>query len=52
LHDLFTRLLQAREACSILNAAISLTRIGHSSGWDMLAGALTGLLMVKKGIED
>jgi hypothetical protein len=52
LHDLFTGLLQEREACSILNAAIGLTRIGHSSGWDMLAGALTGLLMVKKRIED
>jgi hypothetical protein len=48
LHDFFTRLLQEREACSILDAAIGLTRIGHSSGWDMLAGALTGLLMVKK----
>ncbi len=52
LHDFFTRLLEENDANSILNAAIGLTRIGHSSGWDMLAGALTGLLMVKKSIED
>jgi hypothetical protein len=52
LHAFFTGLLQERDACSILNAAIGLTRIGHSSGWDMLAGVLTGLLMVKKSIED
>jgi len=52
LHDFFAMLLQERDSCSVLNAAISLTRIGHSSGWDMLAGALTGLLMVKRSLEN
>jgi hypothetical protein len=51
LHDFFTRILEGNDPNPVLNAAIRLTRIGHSSGWDMLAGALTGLLMVKKSIE-
>jgi len=52
LHAFFTRLLDEKDAHLVLDAAIGLTRIGHSSGWDMLAGALTGLLMVKKSIEN
>jgi hypothetical protein len=52
LHAFFTGLLEEKDARLVLEAAIDLTRIGHSSGWDMLAGALTGLLMVKKSIEN
>jgi len=49
LHDFFAGLLlEGNDSGSILHAAMRLTRIGHSSGWDMLAGALTGLLMVRE----
>lgn len=46
LHDLFSKLfLEGNHFDAIFSAAMRVTRIGHSSGWDMLAGALTGLLM-------
>jgi hypothetical protein len=32
----------------ILEAALRLTSIGHSSGWDLLSGAVTGMLLAKK----
>jgi hypothetical protein len=44
-------LLAGRGFNSILEAALRVAAIGHSSGWDMLAGAATGMLMVKKSIE-
>jgi hypothetical protein len=48
LHELVHILLRrAEEPFQALDAAIRLTRIGHSSGWDMLAGFLTGMLMVE-----
>jgi hypothetical protein len=47
LHDFLARLLlEGNNSESILQAAMRLSRIGHSSGWDLLAGAITGLLMV------
>ena len=48
LHDLIDRLLQGRDLDLVMEAALRLTAIGHSSGWDMLAGAVTGMLMIKK----
>jgi len=51
LHDLVGGLLAGRGFNSILEAALRVAAIGHSSGWDMLAGAATGMLMVKKSIE-
>jgi hypothetical protein len=44
LHVLVTVLASAAPLESTLDAARSLTRIGHSSGWDMLAGFLGGIL--------
>ena len=51
LHDLVGGLLQGRNLDPVLEAALRLTAIGHSSGWDMLSGAVTGMLMAKKSIE-
>jgi len=48
LHELVHILLRGREGpFQAVNAAIRLAKIGHSSGWDMLAGFLTGMLMVE-----
>jgi hypothetical protein len=43
LHDLAQALI-AGAAAGILEAASRLTRLGHSSGWDLLAGIMTGVL--------
>lgn len=47
LHDLVNSLLQAETAQRLLSSADRLTAIGHTSGWDMLAGALTGMLLTE-----
>jgi hypothetical protein len=48
LHELVHILLRGREdPFQAVNAAIRLVKIGHSSGGDMLAGFLTGMLMVE-----
>jgi len=47
LYDLVSGLLEGRGFNSNLEAALRVAAIGHSSGWDMLAGAVTGMLMVK-----
>ncbi len=48
LHDLVCILLRERENTSeAVDAAVRLTRMGHSSGWDMLAGFMTGMLMIE-----
>lgn len=51
LHDLIGGLLEGRDLDPVLEAALRLTAIGHSSGWDMLAGAVTGMLMARKSVE-
>jgi hypothetical protein len=43
LHDLACGLVGRRPCTEILEAARQLTRIGHSSGWDMLTGFVGGL---------
>jgi hypothetical protein len=50
LHNLIDGLLEGRDLVPIMDAAFRLTAIGHSSGWDMLAGAMTGMLMARKRI--
>jgi len=51
LHDLIDRLLGGSDLDPVMDAALRLTAIGHSSGWDMLAGAVTGMLMIKRSVE-
>ncbi len=45
LHDLISLVLQESPAQQLRDTAKQLIRIGHTSGWDMLAGALTGMLL-------
>jgi hypothetical protein len=51
LHDLIDGLLEGRDLDPVMEAGLRLTAIGHSSGWDMLAGAVTGMLMAKQSVE-
>jgi hypothetical protein len=43
MHDLLQALLYGEEPGRALAAAEAITRIGHTSGWDMLAGVVGGL---------
>ncbi len=45
LHELASAILHRGDRSRVLAAALRLTQIGHSSGWDLLAGLLTGLLL-------
>ena len=47
LHDLVAALLQGKEQSETTRCARQLARIGSTSGCDMLAGALTGLLLIE-----
>jgi hypothetical protein len=47
LHDLVNSLLQAEKARPLLSSVDRLIGIGHTSGWDMLAGVLTGMLLTE-----
>ncbi len=44
LHQWIQAVLSDQSPASIRQPASCLTQIGHSTGWDLLAGALTGLL--------
>ncbi len=44
LHEFIRAVLSDRPPASAGQIASCLTQIGHSTGWDLLAGALTGLL--------
>jgi hypothetical protein len=50
LHGLIRSILNDQAAESIRTASC-LTRIGHSTGWDLLAGALTGLLLTFRSLD-
>lgn len=50
LHDLISLLLQGSTRQQLLASVKQLIRIGHTSGWDMLAGTLTGMLL-RENIE-
>jgi Protein of unknown function (DUF2877) len=43
LHDLVDALVESAPFATVIDAARSLTAIGHSSGWDMLTGFLLAL---------
>jgi hypothetical protein len=45
LHDTVSLLLQPSTTQQLVASVKQLIRIGHSSGWDMLAGACTGMLL-------
>lgn len=47
LHDLITAFLQVNTGSQLINSIQQIIKIGHSSGWDMLAGALTAMLMTE-----
>ncbi len=49
LHDVASSLLNRETQQQLLCNVRRLTRIGHTSGWDMLAGALIGMLLVDVG---
>jgi hypothetical protein len=46
LHDLVAAMLTGKDLDAILMDVRRLLEIGSTSGWDMLAGALTGLLLL------
>lgn len=46
LHEVVRSLLMGRDLECPLAAVARLIKIGHTSGWDILAGVLTGMLMV------
>jgi hypothetical protein len=48
LHELLSAVLRGESRARVELSAKRLTQIGHSSGWDMLAGAATGLLLLSK----
>ena len=49
LHEWLRAVCSDRASGPIRQAAVRLTHIGHSTGWDLLAGAVTGLLPVFHG---
>ena len=46
LHEVVRSLLMGHDLECLMAAVARLLRIGHTSGWDILAGVLTGMLMV------
>jgi len=46
LHELVVRLLQEEDPVRGMNCADSLGRLGHTTGWHILAGFLTGMLLL------
>jgi hypothetical protein len=49
LHVIVNRILAGGSIEGIRPAVLQLVRVGHSSGWDTLAGLLAGLLMADRG---
>lgn len=46
MHSLLQSLLDGEEPGRALSAARAITKIGHTSGWDLLAGMLSGLALI------
>jgi hypothetical protein len=46
MHALLWALLHGEEPVRAMSATQAITRIGHTSGWDMLAGVLTGMSLL------
>jgi hypothetical protein len=49
LHQLLTGILNAEPFDFVQRSFSRLTRLGHSTGWDLLAGMVTGLLITAAG---
>jgi hypothetical protein len=49
LHQLLTGILRAEPFDFVQRSFARLTRLGHSTGWDLLAGMVTGLLITSAG---
>ena len=47
LHELVKSVLTGQDLRCLISAVTRLLEIGHTTGWDILAGALTGMLLVK-----
>jgi hypothetical protein len=47
LHEVVKSLLTGQDLRCLISAVTRLLEIGHTTGWDILAGALTGMLLVK-----
>lgn len=47
LHEVVKLLLTGQDLRRLMAAVTRLLEIGHTTGWDILAGALTGMLLVK-----
>ena len=52
LHDVVNSLLTGQDSESLMARVTRLLKIGHTSGWDILAGVLTGMLLVKGRLND
>jgi hypothetical protein len=52
LHDLIRSLLQGEDPGKVIAGITRLLRIGHISGWDILAGVLTGMLLVEGKVNN
>ncbi len=48
LHEMVSGLLRGEDLDRVMTTVVRLLNIGQTSGWDILAGALTGMLMLKK----
>jgi hypothetical protein len=46
MHTLVSALVHGEEPAEAVAAAKAITRIGHTSGWDMLAGMMSGLALL------
>lgn len=46
LHDLMRQVLTGENRSDSMATIAAITRIGNTSGWDILAGVLTGMLLV------
>lgn len=51
LHDLIAALFSGQNLSRIMASVVRLVKIGHDTGWDILAGMLTGMLLVEGKIE-
>ena len=52
LHDVIKSLIRDQDLRFLMSAVARLLKIGHTSGWDILAGMLTGMLLVKGRLND
>jgi hypothetical protein len=51
LHDVIAALFAGKDLGSIMAGVARLVEIGHNTGWDILAGVLTGMLLVEGKIK-